>query len=50
MATDRLLGACDGCPKSGVTLQVQAKQLIQHYFPNVQDVLEYKEEEIPRPR
>ena len=46
------MGACKGCPSSGVTLQVQAKQLIQHYFPDVKDVLEFNDganDEIPRP-
>ncbi|CAD7935553.1 unnamed protein product [Amoebophrya sp. A120] len=47
----RMMGACSGCPKSGITLNIQIKQLIQHYFPHIQDVAEYvdpEEEVIPR--
>jgi len=47
----RMMGACSGCPKSGITLNIQIKQLIQHYFPTVVDVREWQDEEeyIPRP-
>eukprot|EP00392_Amoebophrya_sp_AT5.2_P005339 g5348.t1 len=47
----RMMGACSGCPKSGITLNIQIKQLIQHYFPHIVDVREFvdpNEEEIPR--
>lgn len=47
----RMMGACSGCPKSGITLNIQIKQLVQHYFPTVKDVQEYvdpEEEYIPR--
>lgn len=46
----RMHGACSGCPKSNVTLQMGIKNLMQHYIPEVKDVLEAEdEEEIPRP-
>lgn len=45
----RLMGACEGCPKSAITLNTQIKQLILHYFPQVKDVAEWVvEKEIPR--
>jgi len=45
-------GACSGCPKSNVTLQIGIKNLMQHFIPEVKDVLpvEEDEEETPRPR
>jgi Fe-S cluster biogenesis protein NfuA len=47
-------GACSGCPKSNVTLQIGIKNLMQHFIPEVKDVLpveeEEEEEDIPRPR
>lgn len=49
----KMMGACAGCPKSNITLHMQIKQLIQHYFPEIVDVAEYVDvnaEEIPRPR
>lgn len=48
----KMEGACKGCPKSGITLNIQIKQLIQHYFPEVVDVQEAidpNDEYIPRP-
>lgn len=48
----RMHGACSGCPKSNITLQVGIKNLMQHYVPEVKEVLavgEEDEEEIPRP-
>jgi len=47
----RLHGACSGCPKSNVTLQIGIKNLIEHYIPQVKDVLPVDDEEeyIPRP-
>lgn len=47
----KMQGACSGCPKSGITLNIQIKQLIQHYFPDVIDVRESidpDDEHIPR--
>jgi len=44
-------GACSGCPKSNVTLQIGIKNLMQHFIPEVKDVVGVEEEEeIPRPR
>lgn len=46
-----MMGACAGCPKSGITLNLQIKQLVQHYFPEITDVVEFvdpNEELIPR--
>eukprot|EP00930_Biecheleria_cincta_P017016 TRINITY_DN13645_c0_g1_i1.p2 TRINITY_DN13645_c0_g1~~TRINITY_DN13645_c0_g1_i1.p2 ORF type:complete len:188 (+),score=40.68 TRINITY_DN13645_c0_g1_i1:1326-1889(+) len=47
----RMHGACSGCPKSGVTLNIGIKNLMEHYIPEVKDVLpaEEDEEDIPRP-
>jgi len=45
-------GACSGCPKSNVTLQVGIKNLMQHFIPEIKDVLpvdDGADEEIPRP-
>jgi Fe-S cluster biogenesis protein NfuA len=48
----RMQGACAGCPKSNITLNIQIKQLVKHYFPEVKDVCEYldpnEDEDIPR--
>lgn len=56
-------GACSGCPKSNVTLQIGIKNLMQHFIPEITDVLgvdedgnemkaddaaEEKEEEAPK--
>jgi len=47
----RMQGACSGCPKSSITLNFQIKNLVQHFFPQVLDVIavDEMEEEIPRP-
>uniref|UniRef100_A0A7S4V5N5 Scaffold protein Nfu/NifU N-terminal domain-containing protein n=1 Tax=Alexandrium monilatum TaxID=311494 RepID=A0A7S4V5N5_9DINO len=47
----RMHGACSGCPKSNVTLQHGIKNLIEHYIPEVKDVLpvEDGDEDISRP-
>ena len=48
----KMQGACSGCPKSGITLNIQIKQLIQHYFPDIVDVREAIDpdaDHIPRP-
>jgi NFU1 iron-sulfur cluster scaffold homolog, mitochondrial len=46
-----LQGACSGCPKSQITLNIQIKQMLLHYFPDhVKDVREFEPpDEIPRP-
>jgi len=41
----RMQGACAGCPKSAITLNIQIKQLIKHYFPEVKDVVEWLDPE-----
>lgn len=48
----KMHGACSGCPKSNVTLQVGIKNLMQHYIPEVKEVVpvDEEEEEIPRAR
>lgn len=48
----RMHGACSGCPSSNVTLQMGIKNLIEHYIPEVKDVLPVTDgdEDIPRPR
>lgn len=44
-------GACSGCPKSDVTLQIGIKNLMQHFIPEVKDVMPVEDDEdIPRPR
>jgi Fe-S cluster biogenesis protein NfuA len=45
-------GACSGCPKSNVTLQVGIRNMMQHFIPEVKDVLPADEDDadIPRPR
>merc|ERR1719486_921174 len=44
-------GACSGCPKSNVTLQVGIRNMMQHFIPEVKDVLPVEDEEdIPRPK
>lgn len=48
-----LRGACSGCPKSSITLNLQIKNLLQHFFPEIKDVVgvngeEDLNEEIPR--
>jgi Fe-S cluster biogenesis protein NfuA len=46
----RMHGACSGCPKSNVTLQVGIKNMMQHYIPEVKDVVPVEDsDEIPRP-
>lgn len=48
-----LRGACSGCPKSSITLNLQIKNLLQHFFPEIKDIVgvngeEDLNEEIPR--
>merc|ERR1740133_536086 len=43
-------GACSGCPKSNVTLQIGIKNLMTHFIPEVKDVQpvdDGAEEEMP---
>ncbi|CAK9028345.1 unnamed protein product [Durusdinium trenchii] len=35
----RMIGACSGCPKSSVTLNMGIRNLMEHYIPEVKDVL-----------
>mmetsp|Transcript_24001 Transcript_24001/g.66754 ORF Transcript_24001/g.66754 Transcript_24001/m.66754 type:complete len:229 (-) Transcript_24001:36-722(-) len=49
----RMHGACSGCPKSNVTLQMGIKNLMEHYLPQVKEIVnvgEAEENDIPRPR
>jgi len=53
----KLQGACAGCPKSSVTLQFQIKNLLQHFFPEIKEVIgvddfatDISEIDMPRPR
>eukprot|EP00419_Tripos_fusus_P039845 CAMPEP_0172769090 /NCGR_PEP_ID=MMETSP1074-20121228/185983_1 /TAXON_ID=2916 /ORGANISM="Ceratium fusus, Strain PA161109" /LENGTH=173 /DNA_ID=CAMNT_0013604599 /DNA_START=159 /DNA_END=680 /DNA_ORIENTATION=- len=41
----RMHGACSGCPKSSVTLQHGIKNLMEHYIPEVKNVLPVEEED-----
>jgi len=48
----RMHGACSGCPKSAVTLQHGIKNLMEHYIPEVKNVLpveDGEEEDVPHP-
>jgi len=47
----KMHGACAGCPKSNVTLQHGIKNLMEHFIPEVKEVVPVEEEdEIPRHR
>lgn len=39
----RMVGACAGCPQSSVTLKLGIKRLMQHYIPEVKDVVSMDE-------
>eukprot|EP00440_Ansanella_granifera_P010235 gb/GFBE01011102.1/.p1 GENE.gb/GFBE01011102.1/~~gb/GFBE01011102.1/.p1 ORF type:complete len:228 (+),score=59.43 gb/GFBE01011102.1/:1-684(+) len=46
----RMQGACSGCPKSSVTLNIGIKNLMEHYIPEVKDVVAVEDEDdMPRP-
>eukprot|EP00931_Biecheleriopsis_adriatica_P022365 TRINITY_DN14393_c0_g1_i1.p1 TRINITY_DN14393_c0_g1~~TRINITY_DN14393_c0_g1_i1.p1 ORF type:complete len:244 (+),score=53.50 TRINITY_DN14393_c0_g1_i1:61-732(+) len=46
----KMQGACSGCPKSSVTLNIGIKNLMEHYIPEVKDVMAVEDEdEIPHP-
>lgn len=40
----RMIGACSGCPKSSVTLNMGIRNLMEHYIPEVKDVMPADEE------
>ena len=42
----RMIGACDGCPSSSVTLKQGVERMIMHYIPEVKRVLNKGEEEL----
>jgi Fe-S cluster biogenesis protein NfuA len=47
----RMHGACSGCPKSNVTLQMGIKNLLEHYIPEVKEIVNVdEEEEVALPR
>lgn len=46
----RLHGSCSGCPKSSVTLQHGIKNLMQHFIPEVQEIVNVEEDEDDMPR
>jgi Fe-S cluster biogenesis protein NfuA len=48
IVTVKLLGACNGCPLSGITLKNVARDLIRDEVPEVKDVrsLDFEEESI----
>jgi Fe-S cluster biogenesis protein NfuA len=37
-------GACDGCPSSSVTLKSGIENMLRHYVPEVNDVVQEAEE------
>lgn len=41
-----MIGACDGCPSSSVTLKQGVERMIMHYIPEVKRVLNKGEEEL----
>eukprot|EP00928_Gymnodinium_smaydae_P088483 TRINITY_DN72565_c0_g1_i1.p1 TRINITY_DN72565_c0_g1~~TRINITY_DN72565_c0_g1_i1.p1 ORF type:complete len:272 (-),score=59.32 TRINITY_DN72565_c0_g1_i1:87-902(-) len=44
-------GACSGCPKSDVTLQMGIKNLMEHYIPEVKEIVNVDDDhkDLPRP-
>merc|ERR1719183_223646 len=40
VVTLKLLGACDGCPSSSITLKSGIENMIKHYVPEVTEVRE----------
>jgi len=40
----RMHGSCSGCPKSSVTLQHGIKNLMEHYIPEVKEVVAFEED------
>merc|ERR1712232_1479493 len=46
----RMHGACSGCSKSDVTLQMGIKSLLEHYIPEVKKIIvDEEEKDLPRP-
>lgn len=43
----RMIGACEGCPSSSVTLKQGVERMIMHYIPEVKRVLNKGDEELP---
>lgn len=43
----RMIGACEGCPSSSITLKQGVERMIMHYIPEVKRVLNKGEEEMP---
>ena len=39
IVTIRLIGACDGCPMSPVTLRAGVERILRHDFPEVTEVV-----------
>lgn len=42
-----MIGACDGCPSSSVTLKQGVERMMMHYIPEVKRVLNKGDEELP---
>ena len=42
--TVKMQGACDGCPSSSVTLKSGIENMLRHYVPEVNDVVQEAEE------
>lgn len=42
----RMIGACEGCPSSSITLKQGVERMIMHYIPEVKRVLNKGDEEL----
>lgn len=42
-----MIGACEGCPSSSITLKQGVERMIMHYIPEVKRVLNKGDEELP---
>lgn len=43
----RMIGACEDCPSSSITLKQGVERMIMHYIPEVKRVLSKGEETLP---
>lgn len=43
----RMIGACEDCPSSSITLKQSVEKMLMHYIPEVKRVLNKGDEELP---
>ena len=43
----RMIGACEDCPSSSITLKQGVEKMLMHYIPEVKRVLNKGDEELP---